>query len=191
MVSVNSTMMPLGSEMPSFELPDPTGQTYSSSSFAGAPLLVMFICNHCPYVKHIRTTLAEVTKDLTGKGLSVVGINSNDAGLYPDDSPEAMKAEAEEHGYTFPYLVDEDQGAAKAFRAACTPDFFLFDGKGKLAYRGQFDSSRPKNNEPVTGADLAAAAEAVLEGRPVPEDQRPSIGCNIKWKPGNEPDYFG
>jgi thiol-disulfide isomerase/thioredoxin len=151
----------------------------------------MFICNHCPYVKHIRPRLAEVTKDLAGKGLAVVGINSNDSGLYPDDSPEAMKAEAEEYGYTFPYLVDEDQSVAKAFRAACTPDLFLFDGNGKLAYRGQFDSSRPKNDEPVTGADLVAAAEAVLEGRPAPEDQRPSIGCNIKWKPGNEPDYFG
>jgi peroxiredoxin len=191
MVSVNSTMMPLGSEMPPFELPDATGQTVAGSSFQGTPLLVMFICNHCPYVKHIRPRLAEVTKDLAGKGLAVVGINSNDSELYPDDSPEAMKAEAEEFGYTFPYLVDEDQSVAKAFRAACTPDLFLFDGNGKLAYRGQFDSSRPKNDEPVTGADLVAAAEAVLEGRPVPEDQRPSIGCNIKWKPGNEPDYFG
>jgi peroxiredoxin len=191
MVSVNSTMMPLGSEMPPFELPDAAGQTVAGSSFQGTPLLVMFICNHCPYVKHIRPRLAEVTKDLAGKGLAVVGINSNDSELYPDDSPEAMKAEAEEFGYTFPYLVDEDQSVAKAFRAACTPDLFLFDGNGKLAYRGQFDSSRPKNDEPVTGADLVAAAEAVLEGRPVPEDQRPSIGCNIKWKPGNEPDYFG
>ena len=191
MVSVNSTMMPLGSEMPSFELPDPSGQTYQSSSVSGTPLLVMFICNHCPYVKHIRPRLAEVTKDLAGKGLAVVGINSNDADLYPDDSPEAMRAEAEEYGYTFPYLVDEDQSVAKAFRAACTPDLFLFDSNGRLAYRGQFDGSRPKNDIPVTGEDLVAAAEAVLEGRPVPEDQRPSIGCNIKWKPGNEPDYFG
>jgi thiol-disulfide isomerase/thioredoxin len=191
MVSVNSTMLPLGSEMPSFELPDPRGLTHSSAAFDGSPLLVMFICNHCPYVKHIRPRLAEVTKDLAGRGLAVVGINSNDAELYPDDSPEAMKAEAEQFGYTFPYLVDEDQAVAKAFRAACTPDFFLYDGSGRLAYRGQFDSSRPKNDEPVTGADLVAAAEAVLEGRPAPEDQRPSIGCNIKWKPGNEPDYFG
>lgn len=191
MVSVNSTMMPLGSTMPSFELPDAAGQTYSSTNSSGTPLLVMFICNHCPYVKHIRPRLAEVTKDLAGKGLAVVGINSNDAGLYPDDSPQAMKAQAEEFGYTFPYLVDEDQQVAKAFRAACTPDLFLFDGSGRLAYRGQFDDSRPKNDVPVTGADLVAAAEAVLEGRPAPGDQRPSIGCNIKWKPGNEPDYFG
>jgi len=191
MVSVNSTMMPLGSEMPSFELPDPSGQTHRSSTFSGTPLLVMFICNHCPYVKHIRPRLAEVTKDLAGKGLAVVGINSNDADLYPDDSPEAMRAEAEEYGYTFPYLVDQDQSVAKAFRAACTPDLFLFDSNGRLAYRGQFDGSRPKNDIPVTGEDLVAAAEAVLEGRPVPEEQRPSIGCNIKWKPGNEPDYFG
>ncbi|CAN5896349.1 thioredoxin family protein [soil metagenome] len=158
MVSVNSTMMTLGSEMPAFELPDPTGQVYTSSSFSGTPLLVMFICNHCPYVKHIRSRLAEVTKVLAGKGLAVVGINSNDAELHPDDSPEAMKSEAEEFGYTFAYLVDEDQSAAKAFRAACTPDLFLFDGNGKLAYRGQFDDSRPKNDLPVTGSDLVAAA---------------------------------
>ncbi|HVL52069.1 MAG TPA: thioredoxin family protein [Actinomycetota bacterium] len=192
MVSVNSTMLPLGSELPRFELPDPSGQTHSSSDFSEAPgLLVMFICNHCPYVKHIRSRLAEVTKDLVGQGLAIVGINSNDAELYPDDSPEAMTAEAEEFGYTFPYLVDEDQSVARAFRAACTPDFFLFDDSGRLAYRGQFDASRPKNDLPVTGEDLMRAAEAVLEGRPVPGEQRPSIGCNIKWKPGNEPDYFG
>ena len=191
MVSVNSTMLPLGSKMPAFDLVDPAGESYSSDRLQGTPALVMFICNHCPYVKHIRPRLAEVTKDLAGKGLAVVGINSNDAELYPDDSPQAMKAEAEDFGYTFPYLVDEDQSVAKAFRAACTPDFFLFDGSGSLAYRGQFDASRPKNELPVTGEDLAAAAEALLEGRPVPDDQRPSIGCNIKWKPGNEPDYFG
>jgi peroxiredoxin len=192
MVSVNSTMLPLGSEMPAFELADPSGNTYSGASFQDAPaLLVMFICNHCPYVKHIRSRLAEVTKDLAGKGVAVVGINSNNADEYPDDSPEAMKTEAAEYGYTFPYLVDEDQSVAKAFRAACTPDLFLFDQDRRLAYRGQFDSSRPKNDLPVTGEDLVAAAEAVVEGRPAPEDQRPSIGCNIKWKPGNEPDYFG
>jgi thiol-disulfide isomerase/thioredoxin len=184
-------MLPLGSEMPAFRLADPSGQWYTSASFEGYPLLVMFICNHCPYVRHIRPRLAELTKDLAGKGLAIVGVNSNDSEVYPDDSPQAMKAEAEEFGYTFPYLVDEDQSVAKAFRAACTPDFFLFDRNGRLAYRGQFDSSRPKNSEPVTGSDLAAAAEAVIEGRPVPGDQRPSIGCNIKWKPGNEPDYFG
>ena len=192
MVAVNSTMLPLGSEVPPFELPDPSGQLYSSETLRDAPgLLVMFICNHCPYVKHIRSRLAEVTKDLAGKGLAVVGINSNDAEQYPDDSPEAMEAEVQQHGYTFPYLVDADQSVAKAFHAACTPDFFLFDGNGRLAYRGQFDDSRPKSGGPVTGADLVAAADAVLEGRPVPPDQRPSIGCNIKWKPGNEPDYFG
>jgi thiol-disulfide isomerase/thioredoxin len=192
MVSVNSTMMPLGSPMPEFELPDAFGNRYSSGSFDDAPaLLVMFICNHCPYVKHIRAKLAEVTKDLAGKGVAIVGINSNDAETHPDDSPEAMKAEAAQFGYTFPYLVDEDQTVAKTYRAACTPDFFLFDRDRRLAYRGQFDSSRPKNDLPVTGADLVAAAEAVVEGRPAPDDQRPSIGCNIKWKPGNEPDYFG
>ena len=192
MVTVNSTMLPLGSEMPAFELPDFDGQTFSSAALKDAPgTLVMFICNHCPYVKHIRPRLAEVTKDLAGGGLAVVGINSNDAVAYPDDSPEAMAAEAAEWGYTFPYLVDEQQVVARAFRAACTPDFFLFDGEGRLAYRGQFDGSRPKNGLEVTGSDLMAAAEAVLDGRPVPAEQRPSIGCNIKWKPGNEPDYFG
>lgn len=192
MVAVNSTMLPLGSEMPAFELPDFDGQTFSSESLKDAPgTLVMFICNHCPYVKHVRPRLAEVTKDLAGRGLAVVGINSNDAGAYPDDSPEAMAAEAAEWGYTFPYLVDEEQTVARTFRAACTPDFFLFDGSGRLAYRGQFDDSRPKNGLEVTGADLMAAAEAVLDGRPVPPGQRPSVGCNIKWKPGNEPDYFG
>ena len=192
MVAVNSTMLPLGSRMPPFELPDPWGQLLSSDIFRDAPgVLVMFICNHCPYVKHIRSRLAEVTKDLAGKGLPVVGINSNDAEQFPDDSPAAMKAEIEQHGYSFPYLVDADQSVAKAFRAACTPDFFLFDRNGRLAYRGQFDGSRPRNGLPVTGADLVAAAEAVLAGRPVPPNQRPSIGCNIKWKPGNEPEYFG
>lgn len=192
MVSVNSTMLPLGSILPDFALPDPSGHLHRSTDYADRPgLLVMFICNHCPYVKHIRPRLAEVTRDLEGKGLAVLGINSNDASAYPDDSPEAMLAEAQEHGYTFPYLIDGDQEVAKVFRAACTPDFFLFDGSSRLAYRGQFDGSRPRNDVEVTGADLVAAAEAVLAGMPVSGDQHPSIGCNIKWKPGNEPEYFG
>lgn len=192
MVSVPSTMLQLGSEMPGFQLPDPSGRLISSESLQGSPAtLVMFICNHCPFVKHIKPRLAEVTKELVERGVAVVGINSNDAQTHPDDSPTAMAQDIKQFGYAFPYLVDDTQEVAKAFRAACTPDFFLFDIDHKLAYRGQFDDSRPNNDIPVTGADLMGAAEALLEGKPVPEDQKPSIGCNIKWKPGNEPEYFG
>lgn len=192
MVSVNSTMLPLGSELPSFNLPDPSGKMVDSADFAGAPAtLVMFICNHCPYVKHIRGPLAQVANKLKKLGVAVVAINSNDFVTHPDDSPEQMGREAEQFGYKFAYLVDEDQSVARAFRAACTPDFFLFDKDQKLAYRGQFDSARPKNDIPVTGEDLMEAANALLEGKPAPQLQRPSIGCNIKWKAGNEPDYFG
>jgi thiol-disulfide isomerase/thioredoxin len=192
MVSVNSTMLPLGSRLPEFKLEDPSGMVVGSEDFAGAPAaLVMFICNHCPYVRHIRKQLARVANELIDRGVGVVAINSNNYEAYPDDAPDMMAKEAEEFGYRFPYLVDEDQEVARAFRAACTPDFFLFDEDRRLAYRGQFDSARPKNDIPVTGEDLKAAADALLEGRPVPEVQRPSIGCNIKWKPGNEPDYFG
>lgn len=192
MVSVTSTMLPLGSEMPTFQLPDPSGRLISSESLQGAPAtLVMFICNHCPYVKHIKPKLAEVTQELTQRGVAVVGINSNDPDNHPDDSPEAMEQEVKTFGYSFPYLVDDTQEVAMAFRAACTPDFFLFDVDHRLAYRGQFDDSRPKNDVPVTGADLMRAVEALLEGKSVPEEQKPSIGCNIKWKPGNEPEYFG
>lgn len=192
MVAVTSTMLPLGSTMPDFQLPDPSGKLVSSESFRNAPAsLVVFMCNHCPYVKHIKPTLAEVTGQLLDKGVAVVGINSNDAERYPDDSPQAMAEDIKELGYAFPYLVDDSQEVAKAFRAACTPDFFLFDGEHRLVYRGQFDDSRPGNDLPVTGDDLIAAVEAVLEGKPGPEDQKPSIGCNIKWKAGREPDYFG
>lgn len=192
MVSVPSTMLPLGSEMPAFQLPDPSGRLISSESLQGAPAtLVMFICNHCPYVKHIKPKLAEVTKELVERSVAVVGINSNDPENHPDDSPPAMAQDIREFGYSFPYLVDDTQQVAKAFRAACTPDFFLFDVDHKLAYRGQFDDSRPGNDLPITGQDLMNAAEALLEGKPVPQQQKPSIGCNIKWKPGNEPDYFG
>jgi peroxiredoxin len=192
MVSVNSTMLPLGSQLPEFKLEDPSGRVVGSEDFAGArATLVMFICNHCPYVRHIREQLARVCNELIDRGAGVVAINSNDYESYPDDAPDMMAKEAEEFGYKFPYLVDEDQEVARAFRAACTPDFFLFDEDRRLAYRGQFDSARPKNDISVTGEDLKAAADALLEGRPVPEDQTPSIGCNIKWKPGNEPDYFG
>ena len=193
MVMTPSTMqLLLGTAPPPFRLPDPQGRLVGLDDFKEAPgLLVMFICNHCPFVKHIRTELARFARDYRERGLAIVGINSNDAGAYPDDAPEAMAQEAKAVGYVFPYLVDAAQDTAKAYRAACTPDFFLFArGKG-LAYRGQFDSSRPSNDVPVTGADLRRAADAVLAGKPVPGEQLPSIGCKIKWKPGKAPDYFG
>lgn len=188
-----STMLPLGTAAPAFSLPDITitGKTVSLDDFKDAPaLLVMFICNHCPFVKHIRGGLAQLAKDYQPKGVAIVGINANDAKNYPDDSPEKMKQEAKGAGYTFPYLYDETQAAAKAYHAACTPDFFLFDRERKLVYRGQLDDSRPGNGIPVTGADLRAALDAVLAGKPLAVPQKPSIGCNIKWKPGNEPAYF-
>ena len=187
-----STMLDLGTPAPEFQLPDTTGQTVSLADFKDAKaLLVIFMCNHCPYVIHIREALAKFTEEYQAKGLAVVGISSNDVANYPDDSPEKMVEEAKSAGYTFPYLYDESQEVAKAYRAACTPDFFLFDADKKLVYRGQFDDSRPKSEIPVTGKDLRAAADAVLAGQPVPQDQKPSMGCNIKWKPGNAPDYFG
>ena len=192
MVSVNSTMLPLGSPLPEFKLPDPSGGIVGSEDFAGAPAtVVMFICNHCPYVRHIRPVLARVAGEMVDRGTAVIAINANDYESFPDDAPEMMAKEAEQFGYRFPYLVDETQQVAKTFRAACTPDFYVFDRDRKLVYRGQFDGARPSNDVPVTGEDLTAAVEAVLEGRPVPGDQQPSIGCNIKWRPGNEPDYFG
>ncbi|HWL07264.1 MAG TPA: thioredoxin family protein [Planctomicrobium sp.] len=190
MVRTASTMLPLGSDAPDFSLPNVDGKTVSLSDFAGRPLLVQFICNHCPFVKHLRSALAEFGEEYQSRGLAIVGISSNDVDAYPQDGPELMKAEAEEAGYTFPYLFDGTQSVAKAYRAACTPDFFLFDKEHKLIYRGQFDDSRPKTEIPVTGADLKAAVEAVLAGKPITENQLPSIGCNIKWKEGNEPDYF-
>lgn len=192
MVAVASTMLPLGSKIPDFQLPDPSGRLISSDSLTTAPAtLVMFICNHCPFVKHLKPQLAEVTRGFVEQGVAVVAINSNDYESYPDDSPEMMAADIAEFGYAFAYLVDDSQEVAKAFRAACTPDFFLFDADRRLAYRGQFDASRPKNDLPVTGEDLKMAVQAVLAGKPAPADQMPSIGCNIKWKPGAEPDYFG
>ncbi len=193
MVAVTSTMLPLGSVVPDFMLPDTTtGKLWSPADAEGAPALVVgFICNHCPYVKHIRPVLAQVTASLLDRGVAVVGVNSNDPDAHPDDSPDQMAREAAEFGYRFPYLFDETQEVAKAFRAACTPDFYVFDGDRRLVYRGQFDSSRPRSDLPVTGEDLQAAVDAVLAGRPVTDDQRPSMGCNIKWRPGNEPDYFG
>ncbi len=192
MVKTASTMAPIGMEAPAFSLPDTEGRTVSRDEFIDAPgLLVAFLCNHCPFVKHLRVQLAEFARDYQKQGLAVVGINANDVEAYPADSPQMMAREVEEVGYTFPYLFDEDQSVAKAYGAACTPDFFLFDGDGRLVYRGQFDDSRPSNGLPVTGNDLRMAADAVLEGRPLSEEHRPSVGCNIKWKPGNAPDYFG
>lgn len=159
--------------------------------FTGAKaLLVVFMCNHCPYVVHIRDALVELVKEYQAKGLAMVGISANDVTTHPKDGPEPMRAAAVEHGFTFPYLYDEDQAVAKAYRAACTPDFFLFDQDQKLVYRGQFDSARPGNKEPVTGADLRAALDAVLAGKVIPGEQRPSMGCNIKWRAGNEPGYY-
>jgi len=188
-----STMqLSLGAAAPAFALPDPDGKIHSLDDFAGrSALLVAFICNHCPYVKHIAPAFAQLAQDYQKQGVGVVAINSNDCEHYLDDSPAKMKEEIAARGYTFPYLVDQSQAVAKAYRAACTPDFYLFDGERKLVYRGQMDSARPGNNLPVTGKDLRAALDAVLAGRPVAQEQRPSIGCNIKWKPGNSPEYFG
>jgi peroxiredoxin len=187
-----STMLPLGSQAPEFRLPDTDGNLVSLGDFRDAPaLLVIFLCNHCPYVKHVRHELAKLTREYRDKGVASVGINSNDVASYPDDRPELMAREKAEVGYPFPYLYDETQEVAKAYQAACTPDFYVFDRDRKLVYRGQMDGSRPGNDLPVTGSDLRAALDAVLTGRPVPEVQRPSMGCNIKWKAGNEPSYFG
>ncbi|MEW4488645.1 thioredoxin family protein [Thalassoglobus sp. JC818] len=191
MVKTASTMLPLGNAAPDFSLPNVDGKDVSLNDFAGKPLLVMFICNHCPFVVHLRSALAEFTSEYQMKGLSVVGISANDVSTHPQDGPEEMKAEAKSAGYTFPYLYDETQEVAKAYHAACTPDFFLFDSDHKLVYRGQFDDSRPQSDIPITGQDLKAACDALLAGEPIQEDQKPSIGCNIKWREGNAPAYFG
>ncbi|MCC6698949.1 MAG: thioredoxin family protein [Candidatus Hydrogenedentes bacterium] len=191
MVLTPSTMLPLGTKAPSFSLPDTAGMQVTLEDFASSKaLLVMFICNHCPYVKHVAEELARLGRDYQAKGVGVVAIGSNDADLYPDDAPAMMAREVESRGYTFPYLYDASQAVAKAYRAACTPDFYVFDGERRLAYRGQLDDSRPGNGVPVTGRDLRAALDAVLAGQPVAGQQRPSMGCNIKWKRGNAPDYF-
>jgi len=192
MVKTTSTMLSLGTPAARFSLPDTEGNTVSLGDFADAPaLLVIFMCNHCPYVKHVADGLAGLAKEYQERGVAVVGINSNDAASFPDDAPEKMAQEVKLRGYTFPYLYDESQEVAKAYGAACTPDFYVFDGRRKLVYRGQMDSSRPRSGVEVTGNDLRAALDAVLAGQPVPEDQKPSLGCNVKWKPGGEPDYFG
>jgi peroxiredoxin len=191
MVAVNSTMLPLGTKAPDFRLPDTTAKSVSLSDFkGGSALVVVFMCNHCPYVKHIRSGLAQLARDYQAEGVAIVGISSNDAANYPQDSPAKMAEEAKSAGYIFPYLYDETQEVAKAYRAACTPDIYVFDKDQRLVYRGQFDDSRPGSSVPVTGKDLRAALDAVLAGKSLSQNQKPSIGRNIKWKPGNEPDYF-
>lgn len=179
-----SVMSPLGFPAPDFELPDTNGALVRRADFAGRPLLVVFMCNHCPFVRHLQAGLAEFARDYLPRGLAMVGISSNDVETHPQDSPEHMAEEARRAGYVFPYLYDATQAVAKAYHAACTPDFFLYDADHRLVYRGQFDDSRPGNSVPVTGADLRGAADAVLAGRPVGENQKASMGCNIKWKAG-------
>jgi peroxiredoxin len=185
-------MLALGSKAPEFSLPNVDGRVVGLNDVAAARgYLVMFLCNHCPYVKHIQKELTAVAHDFAERGGAVFAINSNDPANYPDDSPEKMVIEARSAGYRFPYLFDASQEIAKAYQAACTPDFFLFDSNQSLVYRGQFDGSRPRNGVSVTGRDLKSAIEALLAGRKIPEqDQIPSVGCNIKWRPGNEPGYF-
>lgn len=188
-MAVTSTMLALGTRAPEFALPDVTiGGTVRLGDFAGAEaLLVMFICRHCPYVAHVRPGLAKLGRDYANTGLAIVAISANDPELYPEDAPEGLALEAREAGYPFPYLFDEEQSVARAYTAACTPDFFLFDGARELVYRGQFDDSRPGSGVEVTGNDLREAIDAVLAGAPIDPDQRPSVGCSIKWRPGNEP----
>lgn len=186
-------MLALSTQAPDFQLPDVvSGETISLSTFAGKKaLLVMFICRHCPFVKHVKDELAQLGKDYVNRDVGIVGISSNDVSNYPDDAPESLKAMAVELGLPFPVCYDESQETAKAYTAACTPDFFLFDANQQLVYRGQMDDSRPSNGKLVTGEDLRAAMDAVLAGKPVNPEQKPSIGCNIKWTPGNQPSYYG
>jgi peroxiredoxin len=183
-------MLPLGTVAPDFTLPDTAGRSVSLADAGDAPAVVVcFLCNHCPYVKHIADQLADVTADLLDRGVAVFGIASNDADAYPEDGPAAMAAEVAARGYRFPYLYDETQAVARDYHAACTPDLYVFDAERRLVYRGQFDSSRPSSDQPVTGAHLVAAVEAVLAGEPPLADQVPSLGCSIKWRPGNEPPW--
>lgn len=190
-MAMSSTMLPLGTPAPPFSLRDVvSGKTYSLDSFAGkTALLVMFICRHCPYVMHVQQEIARLGQDYADSALGIVAISSNDPQQYPDDAPERLKDMAQRLNFRFPLCFDETQEIAKAYKAACTPDFYLFDRERRLVYRGQLDDSRPGNNKPVTGRDLRAAIEAALTGKPVPAEQKPSIGCGIKWKPGNAPSY--
>jgi peroxiredoxin len=191
MVMTASTMLPLGTEAPGFALPDAVGNLVSLSDFEEAKtLVVVFMCNHCPFVKHVIDGLVKLVKEYQSRGVAFVGINANDVDEFPEDRPEKMVEFAREKGIMFPYLYDETQNVAKQYHAACTPDFFVFDENRRLVYRGQMDDSRPGSNVPVTGADLRAALDAILAEEPVPEEQKPSMGCNIKWKAGNEPEYF-
>ena len=191
MVKTASTMLPLGTRAPDFRLPGVDGREVSLSDYAGAPaLLVIFMCNHCPFVKHVAPELVRLHDDYANKGVVMVGISSNDVQAYPQDNLENMQKEAIAQGYEFPYLIDESQSVAKAYKAACTPDFYLFDSKQRLVYRGQLDDSRPQSSKPLTGIDLRNAIDHLLAGQEVPSDQKPSIGCNIKWKPSQEPEYF-
>jgi peroxiredoxin len=190
MSPLSSSMVSLGTKAPAFRLPDPEGKWVSSGDFAGAPaLLIAFICNHCPYVKHVRHAFAELAKEYQKRGVVIVGISSNDVVTFPDDSPAKMAEEIKLAGYTFPYLYDETQEVARGYQAVCTPDFFLFDKDQKLVYRGQLDDSRPNSGRPVTGSDLRSALDAVLAGREVSAEQKPSVGCGIKWKAGNVPAF--
>lgn len=191
MVKTPSTMLPLGTLAPGFDLPNVDGRTIGLEDVAGERgTVVMFICNHCPFVKHVADELAAVGRDYLPRGIGFVAINANDASTHPADSPEQMVHEAEQRGYPFPYLCDETQEVARAYRAACTPDFFVFDHARRLAYRGQLDASRPGNGVPVTGGDLRRALDTLIAGGVPSAEQHPSIGCNIKWKPGREPEYF-
>ena len=191
MVLTPSTMLALGTRAPDFTLPDAYGNPVALAEFHGAPAtVVVFLCNHCPYVKHLKVALADFAREYQTRDVAVIGINANDATAHPEDGREAMARDIAEFGYTFPYLIDDTQEVAKAYRAACTPDFFVFDAELRLAYRGQFDDSRPENDTPVTGRDLRAAVDTVAAGQRSIGDQRPNLGCNIKWKPGNAPDYF-
>ena len=193
MVLTPSTMLPLGTKAPDFQLSDVvTGKTISLATFEEKKaLLVMFICCHCPFVKHAQQELASIGQDYRDRSLGIVAISANDAVKYPDDSADNLKIMAQELGFNFPLCYDETQEVAKAYTAACTPDFFLFNQAQELVYRGQLDASRPSNDIPVTGKDLRSAIEATLAEQKINFEQKPSIGCNIKWKPGNEPDYFG
>jgi peroxiredoxin len=188
-----STMLSLGTVAPDFQLPDvTTGETLSLDTFSGKKaLLVMFICRHCPFVKHIQAELAKIGQDYDSNNVGIVAISANSVQTHPQDAPEYLKEMAQELGFNFPYCYDETQAVAKAYTAACTPDFFLFDSHRQLVYRGQLDESRPSNGKPVTGADLRAALDAILTDQPVSSEQVASVGCNIKWHPGGEPDYFG
>ncbi len=191
MARTPSTMLELGTQAPSFSLIEPaTNKTISLQQFADTPVLIAFICNHCPYVVNLKEAFVEFSQEYQAKGLQVIAINSNDVENYAEDSPEKMAQDVEKYGYNFPYLFDETQAVAAAYQAACTPDFFLFDASHNLYYRGQFDDSRPRNDIAATGEDMRAAVDALLNGQDTPEEQKASLGCNIKWKSGNEPDYY-